>query len=190
MNYENPIATLFPGAAGRAVAELARRHARGDSLVDVRSAATAASVVPEQLKKVATRLALLGLVGFPVDENVRLVRENMMWPALSELDGARFRVEDLLHDVAATCPPVTRVAVAGPVAAGTARTFPERLDVALIAPPGAVPDEQLEDIAAHLSRATGNACRVICVEDADEARRVLPELGFRVLSWPRQAVLS
>ncbi|MBT0771444.1 hypothetical protein KIH74_21080 [Kineosporia sp. J2-2] len=181
MNYENPVATLFPGAAGRTVAELARQHALGRLVVDVRSASAAAAVVPEQFTRVALRLALLGLVTFPVGEQVVLVPEHVLWPALAELADPQPRIDQLLRRVAATCSPVTRIAVAGPVAAGTARTFPERLDVALIAPPGSVSVEQEDDVAAHLSRALGNACSVVVVEDDEEAARLLPGTGFRVV---------
>ncbi|GAB3254550.1 hypothetical protein [Kineosporia babensis] len=182
MNYDNPIATLFPGAAGRTVAELARRHALGENVVEVKAAAGTAAVVPDQFVKVATRLALMGLVRFPVTEQVRLVRENIMWPALNDLADTQFRLDALLRDVAATCPPVTRIAVAGPVAAGTARTFPERLEVALIAPADAVSDEQREEIAEHLSRALGNACVVTVAQDEHEAAQLLADEGFRVIS--------
>ncbi|GLY15919.1 hypothetical protein LWF15_17160 [Kineosporia rhizophila] len=181
MNFENPIATLFPGAAGRTVSELARRHARGESQVEVLVAARSAAVVPDQFVKVATRLALLGLVDFPVTEKVTLVRENIVWPALYDLADQGARLDALLRDVAATCPPVTRIAIAGPVAAGTARTFPERLEVALIAPDGTVGAEQCDEIAAHLSRALGNACLVTVAEDELAAAGTLSPQGFRIV---------
>ncbi len=110
-----------------------------------------------------------------------------MWPALNDLADNRFRLDALLRDVAATCPPVVRLAVAGPVAAGTARTFPERLEVALIAPPGSVGEQQRADIAGHLSRSLGNACEVIVVADPAAAADRLSPHGFRMVE-PAQAI--
>ena len=80
MNYDNPIASLFPGTSGRVVAALVRLHAEGVRTVETQVIAARASVVPEQLRKVATRLALLGLLAFPIDEQITLVREPWQVP--------------------------------------------------------------------------------------------------------------
>lgn len=178
MNYDNPIASLFPGTSGRVVAALVRLHAEGVRTVETQVIAARASVVPEQLRKVATRLALLGLLAFPIDEQITLVREHVMWDALSQVDDPQPRIDALVADVideqstaagGRNAETIIAAGLGGPVAVGTASAFPDELHLALVVRDPATCDLPLAALAERISRATGNACRVDLVAVDDRA---------------------
>ncbi|MDT9595252.1 hypothetical protein RDV89_19350 [Nocardioides zeae] len=169
MNYDNPLAALFPGAAGRTVAELARRHREGASDVAISEVAASAAVVPDQLRRVLTRLALLGLVDFPGAERVRIEREHLAWPALAALDGlsAAGGPLDALVAAAAGSVGARRVVLDGPVPGGTAAVYSDATELALVGA-GPLTKSARQGVAAAVSRATGNAC-IVTTADAEPA---------------------
>lgn len=181
MNFDNPVAALFPGAAGRTVSELTRRHLRGDGTAETKDVAAAAAVAPEQFIKVATRLAMMGLLQFPVKDEVTLVRENIMWPALADLLYPDTHLDALVRGAASACEGVDAVAIGGPVPAGTAQAFPEGITVALIAPGGEVTDADRARVSRTVSHGLGNDCSVVIAATVDEALELLPAEGRRVV---------
>lgn len=166
MNYDGVLAALFPGAAGRTIAELTRRHARGERQIDVDEAASGAAVVPDQLRKVATRLGLLGLVEFPITDQLTLVGEHVIWSALHDLAAPQDRIRQLAAEVVSGTADATLLAVSGPVAEGTAIGYPDHLDVTLHAPEP-LPVETTQVIADAISRGIGNACTVQVLTNQD-----------------------
>ena len=187
MNFDNPVAALFPGAAGRTVSELTRLHMRGEDTAEAKDVAAAAAVAHEQFVKVATRLAMMGLVQFPVRDQVTLVRENIMWPALADLLEPRAHLDSLVWDAAQTASGVEAVVIAGPVPAGTAESFPEGITVALVAPVGAVSEAEQAEISRKISYGLGNDCNVLTAATTDEAMELLPDEGRRVIDSPSGA---
>lgn len=181
MNFDNPVAALFPGAAGRTVSELTRRHMRGEVTAETKDVAAGASVAPEQFVKVATRLALMGLLQFPVKDEVTLVRENIMWRALANLLVPRGYVDSLVWEAASVVPGLEAVGIAGPVPAGTAETFPEGITVALVVPEGEVSEAQRSEVSGAISHGLGNDCTVVVAATTAEAEDLLPEEGRRIL---------
>lgn len=184
MNFDNPVAALFPGAAGRTVSELTRRHLRGEDTAETKDVAAAAAVAPEQFVKVATRLAMMGLLQFPVKDEVALVRENIMWPALADLLYPRAHLDTLVWQAAEACAGVEAVAIGGPVPAGTAQAFPEGITVALVAPGGEIPDADRAEVSRKISHGLGNDCSVVIAGTVDEALDLLPEAGRRLVEAP------
>lgn len=181
MNFDNPIAALFPGAAGRTVSELTRRHLLGEETAPTPDVAAGAAVAPEQFVKVATRLAMMGLVRFPVRDEVTMVRENVMWAALADLLYPHTHVESLVWEAASTCAGVDAVVIAGPVPAGTAQSFPEGITVALVVSDGEVSEESRSAVSQRVSHGLGNDCSVVVARTVDEALGLLPEEGRRVI---------
>lgn len=184
MNFDNPVAALFPGAAGRTVSELTRRHLRGEATADTKDVAAGAAVAPEQFVKVATRLAMMGLLQFPVKDEVTLVRENIMWPAIAGLLYPDSHLDTLVWEAASACDGVEAVAIGGPVPAGTAQAFPEGITVALIVPGGEVPAADRSEVSRQISHGLGNDCSVVIAATVDEALELLPEEGRRVVERP------
>lgn len=159
MNYANVLAALFPGAAGRAIAELTRLHALGQCTVTVDQVASEAAVVPDQVRRVTTRLALLGLAEFPVDDQITLVGEHVVWLALKDLAKPHHYIDDRVEQIVSDFAEVQVAAVSGPVAAGTATGYPDPLHVTLVAVEP-LAEEAVQAIAETVSRGIGNACRV------------------------------
>lgn len=181
MNFDNPVAALFPGAAGRTVSELTRRHLRGEDTAETKEVAAAAAVAPEQFVKVATRLAMMGLLRFPVKDEVTMVRENIMWPALAGLLYPDTHLDALVREVASACEGVDAVAIGGPVPAGTAQAFPEGITVALVEPGGGVTEADRAEVTRRVSHGLGNDCSVVIAASVDEALELLPDEGRRVI---------
>lgn len=181
MNFDNPVAALFPGAAGRTVSELTRRHLLGEETAETQDVAAGAAVAPEQFVKVATRLAMMGLLRFPVRDEVTLVRENIMWTALADLLYPHPYLDSLVWEAASACAGVDAVVIAGPVPAGTAQSFPEGITVALVVPGGCVPEESRSEVSRKISHGLGNDCSVIIAGTLDEAMELLPEEGRRII---------
>ncbi|WP_010542071.1 hypothetical protein [Dietzia alimentaria] len=181
MNFDNPIAALFPGAAGRTVSELTRRHLLGEESAPTPDVAAGAAVAPEQFVKVATRLAMMGLVRFPVRDEVTMVRENVMWAALADLLYPDAHLDVLVREAVSDIAGVESVVIGGPVPAGTAQSFPEGIAVALVVPHGDVPEESRSAASQKVSNGLGNDCSMVVVRTVDEASEHVPEAGRRVL---------
>lgn len=182
MNTVEPIASLFPGSSGRTVEALARVVASGGSAtVALDELAGRAGVAPHQVRRVLVRLAMSGLVEHPTSTAVTVVVEHVAWAALTRLSDPQPSLEEVLRSVSRTCGPVA-VAVAGPVAAGTARSYADALEVAVVVRTGELDDADLRRFEAMVGRATGNVCRARVVQGAEQAAQVLPVDGFRVLS--------
>ena len=181
MNFDNPIAALFPGAAGRTVSELTRRHVLGEESAPTPDVAAGAAVAPEQFVKVATRLAMMGLVRFPVRDEVTMVRENVMWTALADLLNPHEHLDALVREAASEVSGVEAVIIGGPVPAGTAQSFPEGITVALVVRDGEVSEESRSAVSGKVSHGLGNDCSVVIVRTVDEASEHVPEEGRRVL---------
>lgn len=190
MNFSTTIATLFPGAAGRTIAELTRRRLRGEEVVETLSVAAAAAVVPGQLTKVATRLALLGLLRFPIGEQITIVRENIIWDALADLLDPHRYLDTLVHEAVSVCPDISRAVIAGPVPAGTAQSFPEGIAVAIVSDSAEVSEAQRSEISRRISAGIGNDCTVTVVTDLSQAMQTLPLHGRRIIDRPRPATSS
>ena len=181
MNFDNPIAALFPGAAGRTVSELTRRHLLGEESAPTPDVAAGAAVAPEQFVKVATRLAMMGLVRFPVRDEVTMVRENVMWAALADLLYPDAHLDVLVREAVSDIAGVESVVIGGPVPAGTAQSFPEGIAVALVVPHDDVPEESRNAASQMVSNGLGNDCSMVVVRTVDEAAEHVPEAGRRVL---------
>lgn len=182
MNFDQPLAALFPGAAGRTVDALAKQVASGPLTdIDISDLANSASVTPEQVRKILTRLALLGLVGFPTAERVTIVSDHFMWLALHNIAAPQPRVDSFVRSLLIDVAGVKAIALAGPVAAGTAQSYPDNLIVALVLPCRDHPDVNLRKLTEDLSRSLGNSCTIVVATSLDEARHRLPGIGFRII---------
>ncbi|MBH1938097.1 hypothetical protein I5Q34_28190 [Streptomyces sp. AV19] len=185
MNFGTPIPALFPGASGRIVTALTAHHARhAGAPLPLDHLAREASVAATQLETTLFRLGLLGMLAPRArGEAVRPVAGHIVWKALDGLADLRWRVVEEARERMRTdlSPAPAVLALAGPVADGTATHAAEVLELVLVPPPGAPGDwwERADRAAARLSEALGNVVTVRRAATADEvpadALAVLPE---------------
>ncbi|SFO59664.1 hypothetical protein SAMN05216207_11017 [Pseudonocardia ammonioxydans] len=192
MNYSDPLPTLFPGAAGRVVGTLVLRHVDGDAATTITALSRASAVGARQVTTIVTRLALLGLVTRSGDDDVGIVRDHVMWPALTGVHRPRPLVEEAVRRIVAETvlaragSPAFRVVVAGPVAEGTAVSFADQLLVGLLGA-GTLASEDIALLQRRLSQATGNSCTVSIFRDLDEARIAWGPTTPQVVQEPVEA---
>ncbi|MFE6868837.1 hypothetical protein ACFVFS_20040 [Kitasatospora sp. NPDC057692] len=182
MNFRTPIPALFPGASGRIVTALtAHRATNAGAPLTLTDLARDASVAATQLEATLFRLGLLGLIeprGRGAD--VRPVAGHVVWKALDGLADLRQHVVEEVRERAAAdlTPAPALLAIAGPVADGTATHPADVLELIVVPPPTAPEDwaEQAERMAARLSRHLGNVVTLrTAAPDADAARSAGPD---------------
>lgn len=176
MDFRHPVEAVIPGVQGRILAVLAATT----SELNLRTIARLSGVSPAQASRVLPGLVALGLVErreAPPSSLFALIEDNVAGRLVRSLSRSRETVLEELGTLAGRMDPAPVSAIVfGSLARGEADALSD-VDVVLVRPADVDEDDEpwassAERWRTSTRRLTGNAVRVIEVDEAEVARRL------------------